>query len=141
MGPNAPAGHGSILNITEHIAKFMVKILKKVQTQNIKSLEPKEDLVDEYIEHVNRFMPRTAWTGNCRSWFKNGKSSGSVTVLHPGSRIHFFHTLDEFKGEDFNISYWTSNRFQYLGNGTSTRELGLNDPTYYWDDPDQLHYW
>ncbi|KIY02270.1 uncharacterized protein Z520_02408 [Fonsecaea multimorphosa CBS 102226] len=140
LGPNAPAGHGSILNITEHIAKLMVKILRKCQTQNIKALAPKEEVVKEYVEHVDAFMPRTAWAGNCRSWFKNGRSSGSVTVLHPGSRIHFFHTLDEFRGEDFDLTLWTKNRFQYLGNGSSTRELNGNDPTYYWDYPDQLHY-
>ena len=84
-------------------------------------------------------MPRTAWRGNCVSWFKNGTLDGPVTALHPGSRIHFFHMLEGFRGEDWEYTYLsTGNRFKYLGNGFSTKEEGGEDATWYLDNPDEL---
>jgi hypothetical protein len=50
-------------------------------------------------------MPRTSWAGPCRSWFKGGTEDGPVTALHPGSRIHFFHMLEQFRGEDWEFVY------------------------------------
>lgn len=139
LGPNAPIGHGSVFTITEHIAKYLTRIIRKCQVENIKAVTPKQSAVDDLFEHTQTFMPRTAWTGNCVSWFKNGTVDGHVTALHPGSRIHFFHMLDGFRGEDWEFTYLNSeNRFQYLGNGFSTRESGDDDPTWYLDDPDHL---
>jgi hypothetical protein len=83
-------------------------------------------------------MPRTAWVSPCRSWFKGGNADGPVTALHPGSRIHFFHMLEGFRGEDFEYVYDSpvQNRFQYLGNGFSTKELDDGfDSTWYLDEP------
>jgi hypothetical protein len=86
-------------------------------------------------------MPRTAWAGSCRSWFKNGEEDGPVTALHPGSRIHFFHMLGEFRGEDWEYGYVDEaqgNRFWYLGDGTSSMEGEGRDGTWYLDEPDEL---
>lgn len=81
-------------------------------------------------------MPRTAWGSSCRSWFKNGKEDGPVTALHPGSRIHWFGMLEGFRGEDFEFVYERrgkrgGNRFGWLGNGFSVRELGGGDKSWY----------
>lgn len=81
-------------------------------------------------------MPRTAWAGPGRSWFKGDSEEGPVTALHPGSRIHFFHMLEEFRGEDWEYVYDNpkQNRFEYLGNGFSSKELDPEeDPTWYLD--------
>ena len=136
LGPNAPIGHGSVLTLTEHIAKYITKIIKKCQTEGIKAIAPSQGAVDDYFEHVSAFMPRTAWAAEGRSWFKNGRSDGPVTALHPGSRIHFFHTLENVRGEDWEYTYDNpkQNRFAYLGNGFSTKELDpKGDPTWYLD--------
>uniref|UniRef100_A0A8H7K2J8 FAD/NAD(P)-binding domain-containing protein n=1 Tax=Bionectria ochroleuca TaxID=29856 RepID=A0A8H7K2J8_BIOOC len=139
LGPNAPIGHGSVLTISEHIAKYIVRIIRKCQTEGIKALAPTHSAVDELAEHIDKFMPRTAWAGKCISWFKNGKVDGPVTALHPGNRIHFFHMLEQFRGEDWEYTYTQGrNRFRYLGNGFSTKELGDSDSTWYLDEPDRL---
>ncbi|KAK1474357.1 monooxygenase [Colletotrichum tamarilloi] len=101
LGPNAPIGHGSVFTITELLAKYIAGIIKKCQTEGIKSISPSLDAVNELHEHTQAFMPRTAWAGSCRSWFKGGAVDGPVTALHPGSRIHFFHMLENFRGEDW----------------------------------------
>ena len=113
-------------------------MIHKCQTEGIKAVAPTPAAVDDYFAHVQSFMPRTAWAAPCRSWFKGGTSEGPVTALHPGSRIHFFHMLERFRGEDFEYVYDNpvANRFHYLGNGFSTKELdGAVDSTWYLDEP------
>jgi hypothetical protein len=131
LGPNAPVGHGSIITITEHMAKYIVGIIKKCQTEGIISMSPTDEANKAYNEYVESFMPRTAWSGGCRSWFKNGLVDGPVTALHPGSRIHWFHMLESLRGEDFEYVYEQGKRFGYLGNGFSLKELGDGDKTWY----------
>ncbi|KAK2073106.1 hypothetical protein P8C59_007412 [Phyllachora maydis] len=136
LGPNAPIGHGSVFTLTEHIAKYIVGIIAKCQTEGIRCIAPSRAAVDDYFEHISAFMPRTAWAGPGRSWFKGDSEEGPVTALHPGSRIHFFHMLEEFRGEDWEYVYDNpkQNRFEYLGNGFSSKELDPEeDPTWYLD--------
>jgi hypothetical protein len=136
LGPNAPIGHGSVVPILEHAAKYMINVLKKAQSQNIKSLAPSPTVVAEFNQHIPIFMPRTAWATGCRSWFKNGTIDGPIVALHPGSRIHWFHMLDEPRYEDYEIEYLSQNRFKYLGNGFSTRERPECDVAWYFDNPE-----
>ncbi|KAI1849250.1 hypothetical protein JX266_005211 [Neoarthrinium moseri] len=137
LGPNAPIGHGSVFTLSEHIARYIASIIRKCQTEGIRAIAPSEAAVNDYSEHINTFMPRTAWGSSGRSWFKGGKEDGPVTALHPGSRIHFFHMLEHFRGEDWDYTYEqaSQNRFAYLGNGFSTKELDPTfDSTWYLDD-------
>ncbi|KAH7128925.1 hypothetical protein EDB81DRAFT_871659 [Dactylonectria macrodidyma] len=135
LGPSAPIGHGSVFTITELLAKYIVDIIQKCQTERIKAISPSLAAVRELTEHTQAFMPRTAWAGSCASWFKNGTENGPVTALHPGSRIHFFHMLERFRGEDWEYVYASkANRFSYLGNGFSTKELDGSDSTWYLND-------
>lgn len=113
------------------MAKYITSIIHKCQTEGIKALCPSEAAVHDYYEHIEAFMPRTAWAGTCRSWFKNGQETGPVTALHPGSRIHWFHMLETFRGEDYEFTYVKGKRFRYLGNGFSTKELGDGDKSWY----------
>ncbi|KAK0618273.1 hypothetical protein B0T17DRAFT_331851 [Bombardia bombarda] len=140
LGPNAPIGHGSVFTLSEHIAKYITAAIHKCQTEGIKSMAPSQAAVDDYFEHISAFMPRTAWSAEGRSWFKGGRQDGPVTALHPGSRIHFFDMLQRFRGEDWEYVYDNAgggqNRFAYLGNGYSTRELEKGgDTTWYLDAP------
>ncbi|RSL49542.1 hypothetical protein CEP54_012383 [Fusarium duplospermum] len=139
LGPNAPIGHGSVFTITKHIAKYLTRIIKKCQVEGIRAISPQQAAVDELFEHTQQFMPRTAWSGNCISWFKGGTLDGPVTALHPGSRIHFFHMLEGFRGEDWEYTWRKkTNRFQFLGNGFSMKEFDGEDSTWYLNEPDKL---
>lgn len=133
-----------MFTLSEHIAKYIARALKKVQTEHIRALAPLPAAIDDYNEHIETFMPRTTWAAPGRSWFKMGRTEGPVVALHPGSRAHFFHMLETFRAEDFEYSYDVDsavsgarqNRFAYLGNGFSTRELEEGaDMTWYLDEP------
>ena len=137
LGPNAPIGHGSVLPIVEHSTKYIIRMLYKCQMQGIKAVEPQQQAVDDFIEHVDTFVQRTAWTSHCRSWFKNDQIDGPIIALHPGSRIHWFHMLDNPRLEDYDWTPHKKNRFFYLGNGFSTKEAEGRDSAYYYDNPDE----
>ncbi|KAI0483227.1 hypothetical protein GGR56DRAFT_663768 [Xylariaceae sp. FL0804] len=138
FGPHAPIGHGSVFTLTEHIARYVARALQVCQASGVRALAPTHAAADDYAEHVAAFMPRTAWAApGCRSWFKGGRADGPVTALHPGSRVHFFHMLARFRAEDWEYVYDhpSQNRFAYLGNGFSARELDpAADSTWYLDE-------
>lgn len=119
-----------------------MQFITKSQVEMIKAVDVKAAAVDDFAIHIAKFMPRTAWAGKCRSWFKNGKVTGPVIAIHPGSRLHWFHALERPKFEDFEYTYDTGNRFQYLGSGFSVREETDDNQTWYLDevDPKYLYY-
>ncbi|KAL5366664.1 hypothetical protein BJX96DRAFT_44220 [Aspergillus floccosus] len=133
LGPSSPVGHGSILPIIEHATKYMLRMIHKCQTQGVKSVEVSQEAVDDFVEHTQTFLQRTAWSTHCRSWFKNGTIDGPIVALHPGSRIHWFHMLEEPRYEDYKWERIRRNRFSYLGNGFSTKEDPGKDTAYYFD--------
>ncbi|KAL2013171.1 hypothetical protein VTN00DRAFT_696 [Thermoascus crustaceus] len=73
------------------------------QKEGIEAYDVKQAACDDFLTHIQHFMPRTAWAANCRSWFKNGRFTGPVLAIHPGSRIHRFHALERPKFEGFRL--------------------------------------
>lgn len=69
----------------ELFANYIVSMIKKVQTDNIRDFTPKQRCIDDYAEHADLFNKRTVYSGDCRSWFKGNKMDGRV-MLHPGTR-------------------------------------------------------
>ncbi|GLA32505.1 hypothetical protein AnigIFM63326_000714 [Aspergillus niger] len=129
-GPFGPYGHGSFLPITETLSRHFLQILEKMSSEGVTSFEPKEEAVADFFQHHRKFMPRTAWTSPCRSWFKQGTVDGEV-MMWPGSRIHFFETMKQPRWEDYHLRYTTTNRFGYLGNGFAAREFDGSDMSWY----------
>ncbi|KAI5460705.1 steroid monooxygenase [Mariannaea sp. PMI_226] len=129
-GPFGPYGHGSFLPITETVARYVMQVLRKMSEEEITSFAPKEEAVADFVQHRRKFLPRTAWTSPCRSWFKQGTVDGEP-MMWPGSRIQFFETIKAPRWEDFDLKYTTSNRFGYFGNGFAARETDGSDLTWY----------
>jgi hypothetical protein len=136
VGPNSPASHSSLLPILEWYTRYMFQMIEKLQTENIKAYEPKKEVVRELHNHTHELMKRLAWSSACSSWFKNKKTHGPVTAIYPGSRLHFFEMLKNVRYEDYEITYRTENRFQFMGNGYTECEISPDgDPVWYFDDP------
>ncbi|KAH8898674.1 putative monooxygenase [Thozetella sp. PMI_491] len=136
MGPNAPLSHGSALPSIEHITKHVINLLCKMQTEGYKTVVPTQKALDDFIEHADTFLARTVWNAKCRSWLKGGKEDGPALV-HPGSRLHWFHMLMNPRWEDWEWTTVNRNRFAYLGNGFSTMETEGKDKAWYFGSPDR----
>lgn len=136
IGPNGPASHSSLLPILEWHTRYLFKMINKLQRENIKCFDPKPECVEEFAQYTHTMMKRLVWSSACRSWFKNGKAHGPVTAIWPGSRLHYFESLDEPRFEDYFITYRSKNRYQYLGNGYTQEEIKPDgNPVWYFDDP------
>jgi hypothetical protein len=107
-----------------------MQILDKMSTERVTSFAPSERAVADFVEHRRTFMPRTAWSSPCRSWFKQGTIDGEV-MMWPGSRLHFFETMKQVKWEDYELQWASANRFEYLANGFAAREFDGRDTSWY----------
>lgn len=129
-GPYGPLGHGSFMPLIEQWTRYIFDVITKCQVEGIKSITPKLRPAQQFRQHADLFLQRTAWTSPCRSWFKQGKIDGQAAVW-PGSRLHFLKLLQQPRYEDFEIEYWDENMFAFLGNGFELREFDGRDITNY----------
>ncbi|BEJ11649.1 hypothetical protein CspHIS471_0201090 [Cutaneotrichosporon sp. HIS471] len=134
LGPSSPVAHGSILPCMEKMAHYIMKIMVKMQVEPIRAISPSKIAVEEFNQHRNSQLATTAWSDSCSSWFKNGTIDGPVVAVHPGSRLHFFEMIAEPRYEDMDIEY-SNNRFAYLGNGNTRREVEGRDLAWYLESP------
>ncbi|OAP54334.1 hypothetical protein AYL99_11435 [Fonsecaea erecta] len=133
LGPFTPVAQGSILPIISGLTAHFVQIIKHMRVQHIRRLSPKPQAVLDFSEHCRTFLPRTCWADPCTSWFKQGTKDGEI-VMWPGSRLCFFEVMKQPAFEDYEIEYWSGNRWGYLGSGFTDYEFnGTKDNTWYLD--------
>ena len=97
-------------------------------------MAPRRDVCEAFVEHADLYLKRTAWSSSCRSWFKQGKDDGPLSIW-PGSRLLYFDLLAEPRYDDYNIIYTSGNPFAFLGNGFTVREYEDRDLSYYLGTP------
>ncbi|KAJ5638158.1 hypothetical protein N7490_008037 [Penicillium lividum] len=125
IGPNSPISNGSLVLGIQATALYVYKWLEKLQTEMISSFEVRNDVNEEYNQHMQQYLERTVWTRGCRSWYKRGTVDGPVVAIYGGTSFHFMEAIKNPRWEDFHITRSLearSNRFAYLGNGFSRRE-------------------
>jgi hypothetical protein len=131
-GPNAVVGHGSLVEGLSWVSDYIVKWLSKMATENIKSVEPRQEAVDDFISYGDQIHKTLTWTGQCRSWYKKNRIDGRVTATFPGSALVFKRMISQIRGEDWNLQYKARNRFAFMGNGFTEYELdGESDLAWY----------
>ncbi|ETI21297.1 hypothetical protein G647_07643 [Cladophialophora carrionii CBS 160.54] len=123
MGPNATIGHGSLIYSLDWTAEWIVQWLRKLAREDIASVAPKQDVVDELVRYGDEVMKTLTWTGNCRSWYKNNRIDGRVTATFAGSAMLFREMVETIRPEDFDLRYRSRNRFRFMGNGFTKFEL------------------
>ena len=75
-GPNVLTGHGSLVECLGWTAEDMVKWLKKIASENIKSVRPQESAVEDFVSYFDQIHQTLTWSGGCRSWYKNNTVDG-----------------------------------------------------------------
>ncbi|OAA62749.1 Flavin monooxygenase-like protein [Niveomyces insectorum RCEF 264] len=116
VGPGATWSSGTLLPSIETTVEYAVQMMKKIQHENIRSIDVQQEAVDDIYAHFDEFHKTTVFQEECRSWFKDGKIKNRI-YLWPGCTIHFLKTIKTPRYEDYNIRYRYGNRFAYLGNG------------------------
>lgn len=136
-GPNFPASHGSVplaLSIeTEHFYKWLDKISK----DRIRTIMPKEDIVEQSWEFFQHRLQQSVFASNCTSWYKKAEDQGSIiTAMYPGTMKHFEKLLENIRPEDYNISYdHPQNIFYFFGSGRTADETAVPNPYMHEKEP------
>ncbi|KAF5585023.1 sterigmatocystin biosynthesis monooxygenase stcW [Fusarium subglutinans] len=93
-----PSANGSLIGPMDAVANYVVQVVQKLQMEhNIISVVPKQEAMDDFVEHA-------------QTWLK-----GCIT-------LQFVRALSKVRWEDYDIKYAASgkkstNRFLYLGDG------------------------
>ena len=101
----------------------MIKWIRKMAEEDIASIVPKQDVVDEFVRYGDQIHKTLTWTGGCRSWYKANRVNGRVTATFAGSAILYEKMVKTLRPEDFDIRYRSANRWRWMGNGFTEYEL------------------
>ena len=123
IGPFGPYGHGSIIPAMEALTRHTALVIEKIQKQNIKSVQPKWEAVEEFKAHRVEYLKRTIWAAPCSAWFKLGPKGENI-MMWPGSRLHTMEVLLNPRWEDYDYEYLYKNRYSYWGNGFTLDDAG-----------------
>jgi hypothetical protein len=86
----------------------------------------RHDVNEEYNQHMQKYLERTVRTKDCRSWYKRGTIDGPVIAIYGDTSFHFLEAIKNPRWEYFHTTRTEEakfNRFAYLGNGFSRREM------------------
>ena len=91
-------------------------------------MEVTEGANHDYNEHIQTYLQRTVWVENCRSWYKRGTTDGKVVAIYGGTTFHYTEAIRKPRWEDYKFELLEpkegkQNRFAYLGNGYTKREV------------------
>jgi cation diffusion facilitator CzcD-associated flavoprotein CzcO len=71
-GPNCFGLSGTFPFTIETVVTYIARVLRKIQTNGLKTIVVSEGAADDFIEYIDRFFERTVLSGNCSSWY-NGR--------------------------------------------------------------------
>lgn len=125
LGPNAAIGEGSLTMMIESTGDYILKSLRKIQKDNIKSMVIKTARVRDFMRYVDAYFQGTVYMDECRSWYRKdgqGRSASFVSGLWPGSTLHCIEALRSPRWEDWEYVYLEEegregNVMGWLGNG------------------------
>ena len=130
LGPNAAIGTGSLTMMMEMEGDYIVKCIRKMQKEDIRSMDVKPRMVKDFSQIIESYFKRTVYLDGCNSWYKsNGGAGDRITGLWPGSSLHAMETFRSPRWEDFEYVYEGEeagkvvNRLAWLGNGWSSAQV------------------
>lgn len=116
--------------VIDSFIKYIMQIIEHIQLEDVKAMTPRQNVIDQYAEHADLYNHRTVYHGTCRSWFKGNKADGRI-MLHPGTRNQYLMLMSKPRLQDYDFEYRSSNMWNWLGNGSSTRDYDGRDLTWY----------
>lgn len=109
--------HGSLIEAFNWTGDYIVEWIRKIAQENIMSIVPKQDAIDEFIAYGENIMQQLVWTDSCQSWYKKNRVDGRVTAPFAGSAMLYKQLISQIRTEDFDIRYRSRNRFSFMGSG------------------------
>ncbi|KAK5000128.1 hypothetical protein LTR66_000953 [Elasticomyces elasticus] len=139
LGPNSLIGTGSLTMMLESEVDYIVKCIRKMQRENIRSMNVKSERVEEFSNYIDEYFKQTVYLDGCSSWYRSDGGRGSRVVgLWPGSCLHAIEAFRAPRWEDFDYEYERDengsfvSQLKWLGNGfTHSQRFGGGDLAFY----------
>ncbi|OCK74476.1 FAD/NAD(P)-binding domain-containing protein [Lepidopterella palustris CBS 459.81] len=133
FGPGSAPAAGSIIHVFEGAAGYIIKCIRKMQKEYLKSMVIRPNAMAGWIKHLDYHFGRTVLSESCASWFKRNKPEGRPVISWPGSAMHGYIAWDSPRFEDFEYESWlpSDDPMAYLGNGCTVAEVEGGDTTGY----------
>ncbi|KAF2713478.1 cyclohexanone monooxygenase [Pleomassaria siparia CBS 279.74] len=102
---------------------YILKCAKRMQLEQIKALEVKEEPTRQLNAWIDEWHKGSVWNANCKSWYKNNIVGGKLWIWG-GSALHYMNTIREVKYEHYDVRYKDGgNMWDHLGNGRVKAEV------------------
>ena len=100
MGPNTALGHNSVLLMIEAQIDHLIRALDLLDSQRMRTIEPRQDVQDAYDRKIQRELRGTVWnSGGCNSWYLD--ENGRNTVLWPTFTFRYMRQLRAFQPSEY----------------------------------------
>ncbi len=98
-GPNTGLGHNSLVYMIEAQVTYIVDCLKKIFEKNLKQVEVKKDVQDEFNREIDKKSKDTVWISGCRSWYLT--PSGRNAAIWPTFTFTFKNRTKKMNPADY----------------------------------------
>lgn len=102
FGPNSGPGHNSALIYMEAAIDYIVKAIKVLQAQGVRTLDVRSDRQSAYHADIQRRLKRTTWNSGCTSWYLT--EDGYNGTMYPGFATQFRRELSQFDMHDYIVT-------------------------------------
>ncbi|KAK5992095.1 FAD-binding monooxygenase moxY [Cladobotryum mycophilum] len=107
---------GSAYPGIERGSDYMMRVIKRLQVDNVKSVCVRNAAQAEFSEWVQQRMSEMVWSDNCSSWYKT--KSGKIIVPWPGTTLHYYAATEFVRWEDYEIEHSSpGEKYASFGNG------------------------
>lgn len=77
FGPNSAIGFGSLTKILENECDYCVKVIRKLQKEDLASIEPKAERVKDFQQYIGAYFENTVYVDECKSWYRSEGGQGN----------------------------------------------------------------
>ncbi|KAF2728569.1 FAD/NAD(P)-binding domain-containing protein [Polyplosphaeria fusca] len=107
LGPNGAIGSGALTMMIESVGGYVVRCLRKMQRDDVRSMVVKQARCDDFTAYVDAYFAKTVFAEECSSWYKNSAQGGKgeVVGLWPGSTLHCLEAMASPRWEDYEYTY------------------------------------
>jgi len=100
-GPNTGLGHGgSGMFIAECQTRYIVDVVQQMRTGNIRTLEVRRDVHDEYVARVDAEHEHLIWTHpGMTNWYRN--RAGRIVAIMPWRLVDYWQMTRRVELADF----------------------------------------
>jgi cation diffusion facilitator CzcD-associated flavoprotein CzcO len=100
VGPNTGVGHTSIIYMIESQVNYIMNAIKYLKRNNAKSLEVKQDAMQQFNTELKKKMQGTVWNmGGCKSWYQD--EQGNIPTVWPDFTYNFRKMTKHFDNQNY----------------------------------------